>query len=60
MAVDTSIIGSSTGRQRIVVERGPVSKLASAVLDDNPVFHDGAAAKAAGLDGVPVPATWAS
>jgi acyl dehydratase len=58
MALDTSIIGSSTGAQRIVVERGPVSNLASAILDDNPVYHDGGAAKAAGLDGVPVPATW--
>jgi len=58
MAVDTSVIGASTGAWRIKVERGPVENFARAVKDENPVFHDPAAAKAAGFDGIPVPPTF--
>ncbi len=49
MAVDTSVIGKSTGAYKVRVERGPVEFFASAVLDENPVYHDPAAAAAAGL-----------
>jgi acyl dehydratase len=58
MAVDTSHIGKSTGRSRITNERGPVSNFAAAVKDANPIYHDQAAAKAAGFDAIPAPPTW--
>ena len=58
MALDTSVIGKPTGAHRVTIERGPVSNFASALKDDNPVYHDPAAAKAAGLAGIPAPPTW--
>jgi acyl dehydratase len=58
MAVDTSVIGKPTGAYRVRVERGPVEFFASAVKDANPVYHDPAAAKAAGFDGIPAPPTF--
>jgi acyl dehydratase len=59
MAVDTSLIGKSTGTSRIVTERGPVSNFAKALKDDNPIYHDREAAKAAGFSAIPAPPTWA-
>ena len=58
MAVDRSVIGKPTRATRVRVERGPVSTFASALKDENPVFHKGAAAEAAGFDGLPVPPTY--
>jgi acyl dehydratase len=58
MAVDTSVIGKPTGSYRVRVERGPVEFFATALKDDNPVYHDPAAAKAAGFDDIPVPPTF--
>jgi len=58
MAVDKSIIGAPTGRSKTVVERGPVSIFATAVKDDNPVYHNPAAARAAGFSNVPAPPTY--
>jgi acyl dehydratase len=58
MAVDTSVIGKSTGAHKVRVERGPVSFFARAVLDDNAVFRDPEAAKAAGFSDVPAPPTF--
>jgi acyl dehydratase len=58
MSVDRSVIGKPTGTYRVTVERGPVSNFASAVKDENPVYHDATAAKAAGFDNIPVPPTW--
>lgn len=58
MTVDESIIGATTGTQKIVVERGPVSNFANAILEDNPVYHDLNAAKSAGFDNVPAPAVF--
>src|SRR5919198_524898 len=58
MAVDQGIIGASTGTQKVVVERGPVSNFANAILEDNPVYHDLNAAKEAGFANVPAPATF--
>ena len=40
------------------MERGPVEFFASSLKDDNPVYHDGAAAAAAGFDGIPAPPTF--
>jgi acyl dehydratase len=58
MAVDTSVIGKSTGAYKVRVERGPVEFFASAVLDENPVYHDPEAAAAAGFAATPVPPTF--
>lgn len=58
MAVDTSIIGKPTGAYKVRVERGPVSFFASAVLDDNPTYHDPVAAKEAGFSAIPAPPTF--
>jgi len=58
MGVDTSVIGKATGAFRVTVERGPVSNFAGAVKDENPVYHDPAAAEAAGFADIPAPPTW--
>ena len=58
MAVDTSVIGKSTGAYRVRVERGPVEFFANAVKDANPIYHDPAAAKAAGFGAIPAPPTF--
>ncbi|MGH9211465.1 MAG: FAS1-like dehydratase domain-containing protein [Acidimicrobiales bacterium] len=58
MTADTSVIGRTTARCRVVVERGPVANFATAVTDSNPVYRDAEVAAAAGLDGLPVPPTF--
>jgi acyl dehydratase len=58
MAVDTSVIGKSTGAYKVRIERGPVGFFASAVKDENPIYHDAQAAKAAGFDAIPAPPTF--
>ena len=58
MGVDRSVIGKPTGHYRIRVERGPVSNFARALKDDNPVYHDETAARAAGFAAIPAPPTW--
>lgn len=58
MALDKSFIGRKGGRARIVIERSATGNFARAVKDTNPVYTDAAAAKAAGLDGIPVPPTF--
>jgi acyl dehydratase len=58
MAVDTSVIGKATGAHRVRIERGPIGFFASALLDDNPVYREPAAARAAGFDAIPAPPTF--
>src|SRR5215207_6451344 len=58
MALDSSVIGKQTGAYRVTVERGPVSNFARALKEENPVYHDPAAADAAGFAGIPAPPTW--
>ena len=58
MAVDTSVIGKPTGSYRVRVERGPLEFFATAVKDENPIYHDPAVAEAAGFDGIPAPPTF--
>jgi acyl dehydratase len=58
MALDPSFVGRKGGRARIVIERSATANFARAVKDTNPVFVDAEAAKAAGLDGIPVPPTF--
>lgn len=58
MAVDTSVIGKPTSARRVRVERGPIEFFATALKDDNPVYHDAGAARAAGFSGIPAPPTF--
>ena len=58
MAVDTSVIGKSTGAYKVRVERGPMSFFAAALKDDNPIYRDETAARAAGFDAMPAPPTF--
>ena len=58
MAVDKSLIGTPTGKSKITVERGPVSNFAKALTDDNPIYQNPEAAKAAGFENIPAPPTW--
>jgi acyl dehydratase len=58
MAVDRSLVGTKTGTTRVVIERGPVANFARALKDDNPVYHDRAAARAAGFADIPAPPTF--
>jgi acyl dehydratase len=51
-------IGKPTGRGTLVVERGPLSNFAKAVLDESPVYRNGDAAAAAGFAGIPAPPTF--
>jgi hypothetical protein len=52
------VIGKSTGTSKVVIERGPVEHFASAVRSTSPIYHDPAAAAAAGFDAIPTPPTW--
>jgi len=58
MAVDRSVIGKPTAASKVTVERGAVSAFAAALTDDNPIYRDAAAARAAGFEQVPVPPTY--
>jgi acyl dehydratase len=58
MAVDTSVIGKPTGAFKVRVERGPVGFFATAVKSESPIYHDEAAAKAAGFTSIPAPPTF--
>ena len=58
MAVDTSIVGKSTGAYKVRVERGPVSFFAAAVQDENPIYRDPVAAQEAGFAAIPAPPTF--
>lgn len=50
--------GHPLPEQVVVVERGPVGAFATAITDDNPVFHDATAAAEAGFDAIPAPPTY--
>ena len=58
MAVDTSVVGRSTGASRVRIERGAVAIFADALKDRNPIYRDPTAAQAAGLPGIPAPPTY--
>jgi acyl dehydratase len=51
---DTSKVGQSFPPFTIEVERGKLRELALAIGDTNPIYHDRAAAQAAGYTDVPV------
>lgn len=58
MAVDRSVIGKPTSAFRVRVERQPVAAFAAACKDTSDVYRSLAAAKAAGLPGIPAPPTF--
>ncbi len=59
MALDKEeVVGLPTGAATIHFERGPVAKFARGVTDENPVYHDLAAAREAGFDSIPAPPTF--
>ena len=58
MAVDTSVIGKSTGASRVRIEQGAVAFFADALKDTNPNYRDAAVAVAAGLPSIPAPPTY--
>lgn len=52
------IVGKPMSKAKVVVERGPVANFATAVCDQDPVYRDPEAARAAGFDAIPVPPTF--
>ena len=52
------IIGQPTGTAKVIVERAPVQHFADAVLSTSPIYHDPAAAQAAGFGAIPAPPTF--
>ena len=52
------VVGRSTGRATIVLERGPLMRFAEAVTERNPIYRNRDAAKAAGFDEIPAPPTY--
>lgn len=55
----SDVVGKPTPPQTVVIERGPVSYFATAVKDENPIYHDPRAAEEAGFPAIPAPPTFA-
>jgi hypothetical protein len=53
-----SVIGKSTGKSTVAVERGPVAFFAAAVLEKSPAYRTPEAAAEAGLPAIPAPPTF--
>ena len=51
------IIGQPTDKAKVVVERGPVTHFADAVLSTSPIYRNPEAAKEAGFAAIPAPPT---
>jgi acyl dehydratase len=60
MPLDKSYIGRSFEPFTFEVDKSKIRELAQALGDDNPIFYDDAAAKAAGLPGIVAPPTFAT
>lgn len=58
MAIDPSVIGRELEPVTSVIEAGRLTLFAQATGQSDPVYSDPAAARAAGLPGVPVPPTF--
>jgi acyl dehydratase len=52
------VVGRSTGKAVLQLERGPVSRFAESVTESSPIYRDAEAARAAGFDAIPVPPTY--
>ena len=53
----TAAVGRDLGTVTFPLEPGKLRELARALHDEDPIWHDADAARAAGFDGVPVPPT---
>jgi acyl dehydratase len=58
--LDASLIGRDLDEFPLPVERCKVREFARALLDEDPVYQDSAAAEAAGFDAIPAPLTFAA
>ena len=52
------VVGRSTGKATIVVERGPLTRFAEAVTDTSRIYRRRDAAQAAGFADIPAPPTY--
>lgn len=57
MGADSEATGAALESVRFPIERSKLMELARTFKDDDPLWHDPAAATAAGFDAVPVPPT---
>jgi acyl dehydratase len=55
--IGIEVVGTELGEVRFPIERGKVAELARACGDDDPVWRDPDAARAAGFDAIPTPPT---
>ncbi len=55
--INPSIAGTDLGEVRFPIERSKLAELSRAYGDDDPVWHDAEAARAAGFDTLPTPPT---
>ena len=54
----SEFVGRTTAKGRLVVERAPITNFARAVCDNNPVYRNADAARAAGFPNIPAPPTF--
>jgi acyl dehydratase len=52
------VVGMSTGKSVVTIERGPVTAFAAAVTESSAIYKDASAAQAAGFANIPVPPTY--
>jgi acyl dehydratase len=57
---DTSLIDTDLDQFPLPVESSKVREFALALLDDDPIYQDADAARAAGFEGIPAPLTFAA
>jgi acyl dehydratase len=58
MAINREMIGKPLSPTTFEVERGKIREFASAIGDNNPIYHDVEAARAAGYADIPIPPTF--
>lgn len=56
--IDKSLLGRQTPPAHIQIERGAIRRFAEAIGDQNPLYHDEAAAQAAGFPSLVAPPTF--
>ena len=52
------VVGRTTGKSTLAVERGPVTRFAESVTESSPIYQRRDAAQAAGFADIPVPPTY--
>lgn len=53
-------IGRTSAPRTVEIEKGHIARFAEAIGDPNPIYHDEAAARAAGYPRIPAPPTFAT